>query len=79
MVKESRARNSVVPDRINKDLINMKHKNREIASNTISQFQKIPNLESKQVKKIIQNLMPAVVIDDIIKDDEKEKKEIEHQ
>lgn len=61
-----------------KELINLKHKNKAITSETISKFQKLDTYKVDKVKNIIKSAVPQVEIDDILKEDEDEKKKKEN-
>jgi hypothetical protein len=60
-------------DKLNKDILNIKHKNKQVMSKTISQFQTPKPLETNRLKRIVNEAMPEVPIDDIIKLEKKKE------
>lgn len=66
-------------DKISKEILNIKHKNREVMSNTIHKFQTPLPLESEKLKKIVKSNLPNVPIDDIITIEKKNLNEVEMQ
>ena len=62
-------------DKIGKEILNIKYKNRTIISKTISKVQAPKPLETKKIKKIVGPIAPELKIEEIVADDKEEKKE----
>lgn len=71
---QDRSKPLLKTDKINKEILNIKHKNREVMSKTLSQLQTVKPLEAKKVKKIVENVLPDLNVDELIKEEKEEDK-----
>ncbi|CAI2360737.1 unnamed protein product [Moneuplotes crassus] len=66
-------------DKINKDLLNIKHKNRHRVSSTISKVQTAEPMKRDKIKKIVKKVAPELQVEEFVDDDKEEKKEEDNE